>query len=198
MSKLVVIFKRFERFWHWAQALLIIALITTGLESHGLSQLLGFETAITIHNYSGFIWAALLVLILSSILTTGEWKPWAPYMKGVDKVTRYYLYGVFKGEEHPHHITAEDKFNPMQKMTYIGIVFCLLPLQLATGFSFFFFPELRELGFIERVDVIAIIHTFVAYALITFLVTHLYLITFGKKLSSHIKVMITGKEDITD
>jgi Ni,Fe-hydrogenase I cytochrome b subunit len=31
----IYIFKRFERFWHWTQALLILTLLVTGFEVHG-------------------------------------------------------------------------------------------------------------------------------------------------------------------
>jgi len=35
MSERVIIFKRFERFWHWSQAALIIVLLISGFDIHG-------------------------------------------------------------------------------------------------------------------------------------------------------------------
>jgi len=198
MSRVVKIFKRFERFWHWGQALLILLLIVTGLEAHGVIKWFGFDSATTLHNIAGFTWATLIVLIFTWIFTTGEWKQYVPSLKGLDETLRFYLRGVFMGHKHPHHLTPTNKFNPLQRFAYIGILFVLLPLQLLTGISFYFFPDLRELGVIGTVDLIAIIHTLIAYALLAFLVVHLYLITFGAKLSSHIKAMITGDEEIDD
>jgi len=197
-SKIVVIFKRFERFWHWAQALMILILLLTGLELHGLFQLFGFAPAVAAHNLIGFVWTGLVVLIYSWILTTGEWQQYFPTLKGVEGTLRFYLYGVFKGEKHPHHMTAEDKFNPLQRLGYIAILFGLLPLQVISGFAFYFFPDLRAAGVLGHVDLIAIVHTFNAYALLSFVVIHLYMITFGEKLSTHIKAMITGKEKIEE
>lgn len=197
-SKIVVLFKRFERFWHWAQALMILLLLLTGLEMHGLFKLFGFGAAVETHNLIGFVWTGLVVLIYSWILTTGEWQQYFPTLKGVEGTLRFYLYGVFKGEKHPHHITPDDKFNPLQRLGYIAILFALLPLQVISGFAFYFFPDLRAAGVIGHVDLIAILHTFNAYALLSFVVIHLYMITFGEKLSSHIKAMITGKEKIED
>ncbi|MFT6927297.1 MAG: thiosulfate reductase cytochrome b subunit [Psychromonas sp.] len=197
-SKIVVIFKRFERFWHWAQALMILILLLTGLELHGLFQLFGFAPAVAAHNLIGFVWTGLVVLIYSWILTTGEWQQYFPTLKGVEGTLRYYFYGVFKGEKHPHHMTVDDKFNPLQRLGYIAILFGLLPLQVLSGFAFYFFPDLRTLGVIGQVDLIAIFHTFNAYALLSFVVIHLYMITFGEKLSTHIKAMITGKEKIEE
>lgn len=195
-SKIVVIFKRFERFWHWAQALMILILLLTGLELHGLFQLFGFSPAVATHNMIGFVWTGLVVLIYSWILTTGEWQQYFPTLKGVEGTLRFYLYGIFKGEKHPHHMTVDDKFNPLQRLGYIAILFGLLPLQILSGFAFYFFPDLRAMGVLGHVDLIAILHTLTAYALLSFVVIHLYMITFGEKLSTHLKAMITGKEKI--
>jgi len=196
MKKTVTIFKRFERFWHWGQALLVLALMVTGLELHGITSVIGFETSSELHHIGGFIWAALVVLIFTWVLTTGEWKQFVPDMAGIDGVLRYYLYGVFVGEAHPHHMSPDNKFNPLQRITYLLVLFVLVPLQVLTGLVYFFFPELRAAGVIDQIGVIAGIHTLCAYATIAFLIVHLYMITFGAKLSSHLKTMVTGKETI--
>lgn len=194
MSNTMIIFKRFERFWHWAQAVLVLALIVTGLELHGLISLFGFGDSSNIHHWAGFIWGALVVLIFTWIFTTGEWKQFVPETKGIDGVIRYYLHGVFTGAKHPHHMSAEQKFNPLQRLAYLGLLFGLVPLQIITGLLFFFFPELRAAGIIEDISVVAILHTLCAYSIIAFLIIHLYLITLGEKLTSHLRAMVTGKE----
>lgn len=198
MSKTVVIFKRFERFWHWGQALLVLMLIVTGLELHDIIGLFGFEQSSHLHHIGGFIWTALVVLIFTWILTTGDWKQYVPDMKGIDGVLRFYLYGVFVGEAHPHHMTPEEKFNPLQRLAYLGIVFVVIPMQILTGLVFFFYPELRAAGIIEHIGFIAAVHTLCAYTVIAFLVVHLYLITLGETVSSHLKAMVTGKEKIKE
>lgn len=198
MSKTVVIFKRFERFWHWGQALLVLMLIVTGLELHDIIGLFGFEQSSRLHHIGGFIWTALVVLIFTWILTTGDWKQYLPDMKGIDGVLRFYLYGVFVGEAHPHHMTPQNKFNPIQRLAYLGIVLVVIPMQILTGLVFFFYPELRAAGIIEHIGIIAAIHTLCAYTVIAFLVVHLYLITLGETVSSHLKAMLTGKEKIKE
>ena len=45
----VMMYKRFERLWHWSQAFLIIAMMVTGLEVHGTYDLFGFEKAVDLH-----------------------------------------------------------------------------------------------------------------------------------------------------
>ncbi len=39
--KKIYLYTRFERFWHWFQALLIMLLLVTGFELHGTYGLLG-------------------------------------------------------------------------------------------------------------------------------------------------------------
>lgn len=196
MNQFVTLFKRFERFWHWCQALLIFSLIMSGLEVHGFFTLLGFELAVFVHDVCAFAWSVLLLLIFTWIATTGEWRQYVPSFDGVIETVRFYSFGVFKGEKHPHHTTPEDKFNPLQRLGYLGIVFGLLPLQAVTGLIFYFFPELKAAGVITHIEWVALIHTLCAYILISFLVIHLYMITFGATLTAHLKAMITGKEKI--
>lgn len=151
MKKTIVIFKRFERFWHWGQAALVLLLILTGLDIHGVISLFGFEQSTTLHHWAGFIWTAMVILIFTWVFTTGEWKQFVPDMRGIDGVLRFYLYGVFVGEPHPHHMSPENKFNPLQRLAYLGLLFILLPIQIITGLIFFFFPELRAAGVIDQI-----------------------------------------------
>jgi thiosulfate reductase cytochrome b subunit len=51
MAERIYIFKRFERFWHWTQALLILTMLVTGFEIHGSLQLLHFGKAVALHTW---------------------------------------------------------------------------------------------------------------------------------------------------
>ncbi len=48
----VLLFTRFERFWHWTQMVLIMILLFTGFGVHGFHGLLTFKTAVTWHTGS--------------------------------------------------------------------------------------------------------------------------------------------------
>ena len=48
--KKIYLYSKFERFWHWTQAILIMLLMLTGLEVHGVFTLFGFEKAVELHN----------------------------------------------------------------------------------------------------------------------------------------------------
>ena len=43
MERRMFLYSRFERFWHWAQAALVLALIYTGFEVHGTLDFLGYR-----------------------------------------------------------------------------------------------------------------------------------------------------------
>lgn len=46
-KRYVMIFARFERFWHWSQAALVIVLLITGARLHGLFEGVSWPPAMT-------------------------------------------------------------------------------------------------------------------------------------------------------
>ncbi|MGR5178195.1 cytochrome b/b6 domain-containing protein [Vibrio parahaemolyticus] len=194
MKKSEVIFKKFERLWHWGQALLVLLLIVSGLEIHSVISLFGFELSTNLHDIAGFSWVIIVIMIFTWFVSADQWRQFRPSKRGIDAVIRYYLYGIFVGETHPHKVSPQSKFNPLQRIAYLGLLFVLVPLQILSGLAYFFFPELKALGLIQQVDWVAQLHTLVAYLMIAFLIVHLYLITLGEKLTSHLKAMLTGSE----
>ncbi len=51
---------------------------------------------------------------------------------------------------------------------------------------------------IQTLEFIAIFHTVAAILLVSFLITHLYLLTTGKTVTSNLKAMLTGYEELED
>ncbi len=51
---------------------------------------------------------------------------------------------------------------------------------------------------IDSVEVIALFHTAGAFLLVAFVIVHLYLITTGTTITSNLKAMITGYEELED
>jgi cytochrome b subunit of formate dehydrogenase len=51
---------------------------------------------------------------------------------------------------------------------------------------------------IQSLEFIAIFHTIAAILLVVFIVTHLYLITTGETVTSNLKAMLTGYEELED
>ena len=86
----VYLFTRFERLWHWAQAVLIIGMLVTGFEIHGTYKWLGFAQAHKVHTTIVWAFIALWVFAIFWHLTTGEWRQYIPTMKNIDKVVRFF------------------------------------------------------------------------------------------------------------
>jgi len=122
MSDKIYIFKRFERFWHWAQAGLIMFLMLTAFDIHGTYTIFGFEKAVNYHTIAAWSLVGLWVFAIFWHFTTGEWKQYIPTLAKVDAMAKYYLFGIFKNAPHPHRTTALTKHNPLQKLAYLFIL----------------------------------------------------------------------------
>lgn len=96
MSKKVYLYKRFERFWHWSQTLLIFSLIFTGFEIHGVTAIMGYEEAVIWHNNAAWAFMILIVFAIFWHLTTDEWKNYVPTIQNFKAQAEYYLTGIFQ------------------------------------------------------------------------------------------------------
>ncbi len=190
----IYLYSRFERFWHWLQALMIILLIITGLEVHGTFTLLGFEAAVEVHNFIGLSWLILFAFFVFWLFTTGEWKQYIPTTKKLLAVVVYYSFGIFQGKPHPVQKSPGAKHNPLQRLTYLGLSAMLLPTQMLTGLLYFTYNSWS--GPVIGLTLVAWLHTLIAFMLISFLIVHLYMTTTGHSIFSHISGMITGWEEI--
>ena len=97
----IYIFKRFERFWHWSQAALIMTMGVTGFEIHGSYRWLGFEQATDVHNTAAWLLIGLWVFAIFWHFTTGEWKQYLPTSEKLVAMMRYYVTGIFTHAPHP-------------------------------------------------------------------------------------------------
>jgi len=102
-----------------------------------------------------------------------------------------------KNREHPFEKTPSKKLNPLQQVTYFGILNVLLPLQGITGILIWGaqrWPDLAEnLG---GLPFLSPLHTLTAWLFASFIVLHVYLTTTGYKPLTGIEAMITGWEDM--
>lgn len=185
----------FERFWHWSQMIVIIILTITGFEVHGSFELFGYLDAVRIHDASAWVYIGITLLAMAWMLFSGEWKQFWPSAYKVKDQAEYYMKGMFKKAPHPVEKTPQKKLNPLQRIVYFGLLGIIVPAQILTGMAYMYFEYTKnELG-LEALGNIAIIHTVGAFLIIAFLITHLYLITTGKKPHTNLKAMITGFED---
>ncbi len=193
----MVVFKRFERVWHWSQMALIFTLLFSGSAVYGVNSLMGFADAVTLHTWAAMILIVLWLFATFWLLTTGQWKHYMPTTKHFIEVARYYAFGIFKGEHHPYKKTFGRKHNPLQAMTYLLVKTIIFPAIWLSGIPYLLI-SFGMGGFLNDLGVgnIALIHTAAAIAITVFVIAHVYLLTTGHSFVEHIKPMITGYDDV--
>lgn len=197
MSEKIYIFKKFERFWHWAQAGLILFLMLTAFDIHGTYTIFGFEKAVLYHTTAAWTLVGLWVFAIFWHLTTGEWRQYIPTTTNVVAMIKYYLSGIFKNAPHPHRQTQLSKHNPLQRLAYLGVLLFISPLLWITGWLYLFYDQWAAWGLGNlSLEWVATGHTIGAFLMLAFLIAHVYLITAGATLTAHLKAMITGWEEV--
>jgi thiosulfate reductase cytochrome b subunit len=194
----IYVFKRFERFWHWSQASLIIFMLITGFEVHGSYHLFGFAKAVELHTLSAWTLIGLWVFAIFWHFTTGEWKQYIPTMDKVVAMIKFYSVGIFTNAPHPFKATTLKKHNPLQRLAYLGVLLFIGPLLWFSGWFYLFFSDWGAWGVDKYVSLewVAFFHTAGAFMMLMFLIAHVYLTTAGHTPTSHIKAMITGWEEV--
>lgn len=197
MTQRVYLFKVFERLWHWSQAGLIIFMLLTGFEIHGTYTVFGFEKAVDYHVVAAWTLVGVWVFAIFWHLTTGEWRQYIPTFERIVAISNYYASGIFKGEPHPFKPTTQQKHNPLQRLTYLAILTLLSPLIWVTGWLYLFYADWARWGISSlQLEWVAVGHTIGAFLMLAFLISHVYLITTGHKITSQVKAMITGWEEL--
>ncbi len=193
----IYVFRGFERFWHWAQALLIVLMLITGFEIHGSYALLGFEQAMDWHTTAAWALIGLWVFAIFWHITTGEWRQYIPTTDKLMAIAQYYSVGIFRHEPHPFKPSVTRKHNPMQALAYLLFKVVLAPMIWISGLLYLFYASWSDwgLGWLE-LGPVALVHTLAAYLLAVFFVGHVYLITTGHTLMAQIKAMLTGWDEV--
>lgn len=194
----IYLYKRYERFWHWSQALLVISMMVTGFEVHGAYNLLGFEQAVSFHTIFAWTLLTLWAFTIFWQFTTDEWRQYIPTLKKVDAMIRYYAFGIFRDAPNPFHKTAERKHNPLQRLAYLALLSALSPIIWGSGLFYLFYSYWKVWGVDSylSLEAVAFVHTAGAFMMLVFFIAHVYLTTTGHTPTAHIKTMITGWEEV--
>ena len=196
----IYIYKRYERFWHWSQAALIIVLMLTGFEIHGVYSLMGFEDAVDLHTLAAWTLVVIWVFTIFWQFTTGEWRQYIPSLKNVTAMALYYTVGIFKEMPHPFRKTVVQKHNPLQRLAYLALLAFISPMIWGSGLLYLFYADWARLGLDQylSLEIVALVHTLGAFMITAFFFIHVYLTTTGHTVFAHIKAMITGWEDVDE
>ena len=195
----VLMYARFERFWHWSQALLVILMLITGFEIHGSYTLLGFESAIEVHSTAAWVLIGLWIFAWFWHVTTGEWKQYIPSpAERVAAMAKYYAFEIFQGKAHPFHKDRSHKLNPLQRLAYLSLHVLIGPAIWISGLLYLFYKDWAAWEFMQwlPLSAVAFVHTAAAFMMLTFLVAHLYLaLTMDEKPFANLRAMVTGYEE---
>lgn len=194
------VYQAFERFWHWTQAALILFLGVTGFEIHGTFHFFGYAQAVHFHNIAAIAFLILIAFAIFWHFSTGEWRQYIPTLTNLRAQAEYYVLGIFRNSPHPLKKSVLSKLNPLQKLVYAGLKLLVIPVIALSGllYMFYRYPQRYEVIAlrIESLRTIALIHTAGAFLLVAFFIAHVYLITTGRTLTSNLKAMLTGFEEL--
>lgn len=194
------LYPKWIRLWHLVNALFCLLLIFTGLCLHYSGQpgsIIPFDKAITIHNFGGVALSISYLLFLFGNLFTPNGKHYRIRCKGLLTGSRdqfrYYIVGMLKGEKNPFTVTRENKFNPLQKISYVFIMYICMPLIIITGIDLLFpgFLFTRFLGG-NGLLITYLMHIISGFIVTIFLVIHIYFCTLGPAPGSLFMSILSG------
>ncbi|MEJ1990371.1 MAG: cytochrome b/b6 domain-containing protein [Maritimibacter sp.] len=196
-KRLVKVYPRFERFWHWAQMALIFVLIFTGFGLNGVHGLIPFKAAVMLHTVSALVLLVVWVFATFWLFTTGTWKQFLPRVEGMIQIARYYAFGVFKGERSPYHKVYWRKHNPLQAATYFGLKWAVFPAIWGSGILYLTYNFWEPMpGSALLIRLVANLHLLAAYVILSFVIVHIYLLTVGRGFRHHVQPMISGFDEV--
>ncbi|MFN8382098.1 MAG: cytochrome b/b6 domain-containing protein [Anaerolineales bacterium] len=199
----IYMYDAYRRFWHWLQTASIVILLFTGLIIHrpDIFGAFSFRGVVTLHNVLAAILVINALLSVFYHIATERMQEYIPRPYGFfdDAMiqAKYYISGIFKGEGHPFEKRPDSRMNPIQKITYFGILNVLLPLQMFTGalmWSVQKWPQFANA--LGGLPFLAPFHSLVAWLFGTFIVVHVYMTTTGATPLEATRAMITGYEEV--
>jgi thiosulfate reductase cytochrome b subunit len=199
-TKRIYLYPKWIRLWHVTNALLFLALIVTGISLHYSSvdnSLIPFKTSVGIHNICAIILSVNYGIFVIGNMITGNGRYYRKWRKNLwPKLWKqfvFYAVGIFKDEPHPFPITKKQKFNPLQKISYVRAMYFGMPLLIISGIGLMFPERISTTIFnISGLLFYDVLHIVVSFVLSIFLVIHLYTCTLGDKPGTLFKSMVNG------
>jgi thiosulfate reductase cytochrome b subunit len=170
------------RIWHWLNAITFVMLLISGMLGH--FEIIPHETVKTIHQPFAstllFLW---IYFLIANVLTKNKanYKINKGFANRSLVQAKYYMFGIFKGEPHPFHAEKGNKFNPLQQITYVAVIYVMIPALIVTGILAIVFH-----------GVAAQVHMAFSMLALIFLTGHIYLSLCGSYPFQYIKGMLDG------
>ncbi|MFH0843787.1 MAG: cytochrome b/b6 domain-containing protein [Bacteroidota bacterium] len=190
------------RIWHFLNALLIIILILTGV----LMQFTGTDSKLLIalfpgsarlHDVCAIILTISYMAFVAGNIISDNGKHYKLKRKDIIPGSaiqlKYFTWGMFRRAKIPFPVTEDNKFNPLEKITYLLVMYAALPLLIMSGIIMLF-PDMEIIismgkGFYVFSD---ILHIVTGFVISMFLVIHIYTCTITSKPGSIFRSIISG------
>ncbi len=122
----IYLYSKAVRLWHWSNALLFVLLLASGLINHfALVGATAVKSLVAVHEVCGFLLLAcwLGFVLINAVGDNGHHyrirrQGW---LERAAKQTRFYLFGIMQGEEHPFPATTQSK---IQSLTAGRLCWC--------------------------------------------------------------------------
>ena len=170
-------------------ALIFIVLIVTGIsmqytDKDSTFYMVGFAMAVRWHNFAAIVLTINYICFVAGNLYTKNGRHYKinreTFVSDLMTQTKFYAFGMFKGEKHPFPVTLKSKFNPLQKFTYVLAMYVAVPLLIISGIGLFF-PEITIDRFVGISGLILtdVLHITMGFFLSIFMIIHIYTCTLG-------------------
>lgn len=191
------VYPRWIRLWHMLNALLCLLLIITGLVMQYRGQAIESFRIIRVHNTGGILLSISYLFFFIGNLLSPNRKHYRIRFNGLSgrlgNQVHFYLIGLFKGKKNPFTVTREEKFNPLQKLSYVMVMYFFMPLVILSGWDMMF-PGFFPTVIIGNTALILsdVIHIICGFTVSLFMVLHIYLCTLGPTPGSLFMSILTG------
>jgi len=185
------------RIWHWLTAALFLVLTLTGIDLHfadaDSALIMDYGWANSLHDWTGLALSGIYVVFLVLALGTGYGRNYVPEWRGLWADMRHQAGAYLRGKD--RQPGAEMRFNPLQRLSYLLIVFGVLPLLVITGLIFLYYPGLAPGRFMGMAGLwpIAQGHYLLAILSTAFLVVHVYMALLGPGAPVKVARMVRGQ-----
>jgi thiosulfate reductase cytochrome b subunit len=188
------------RLWHFLNAILCLILIITGVSmqfSAPSIALVNFDTSVAIHNIAGIVLTINYLIFFIGNLFTFNGAQYQIVYRGLYKrlITQamYYTFGIFKGESPPFPISRENKFNPLQRFSYVFVMYLFVPIVFISGWALLY-PQTIPTTILgtSGLHLTDLFHIISGFIISFFMIVHIYFCTIGKHPGSNFKSIING------
>ena len=182
-------------------ALAFIVLTITGIVLHFGEPgdvLVSYDMATTLHDVAGILMAVIYGLHLVFMIGTGYWREYVPtgenFLARLKAQVVFYTVGLGRNGSSPDS-TADSRFNVLQQLAYLIVVFALLPLLIVTGLLYLYYPAFvpeTVLG-LAGLWPLALAHYALGILGTAYLVVHVYMATVGPNAEASLRLMTIGR-----